>query len=56
MGTNFSITNNSAEVKELERTERGILETSAVTFNNAEVLLYREGVKASGIIIVFMKG
>ena len=51
MGTNFSITNNSAEVKELERTERGILETSAVTFNNAEVLLYREGVKASGIIL-----
>ena len=51
MSTNFRITNNSGEVKELHRAERGILETSAVTAANSEVLLYREGVKMSGIIL-----
>ena len=51
MGTNYNIKNNSVEVKELNRTERGILETSAVTMTNSEVLLYREGVKVSGIIL-----
>lgn len=51
MSTNYSIKNNSSEVKETYRTERGILETSAVTQNNAEVLLFREGVKVCGIIL-----
>lgn len=51
MSTNFRITNNSGEVKELHRTERGILETSAVTAANSEVLLYRDGIKMSGIIL-----
>ena len=51
MGTNYNIKNNSVEVKELNRTERGILETSAVTMTNSEVLLYREGIKVGGIIL-----
>lgn len=51
MSTNYNISNNSAEVKEARRNERGILETSAVTLVNSEVLLYREGVKACGLIL-----
>lgn len=51
MGTNYSIKNNSGEISELNRNERGILETSAVNLMNSEVLLYRENVKVSGIIL-----
>lgn len=51
MSTNYNITRNSVEVKETLRKERGILETSAVTEINSEVLLYREGIKVCGIIL-----
>ena len=51
MGTNYSINNNSYEVKEINRKQRGILETSAVTKNNSEALLYREGLKPCGLIL-----
>ena len=51
MSTNYNISNNSAEVKEARKNERGILETSAVTLVNSEVILYREGVKACGLIL-----
>lgn len=51
MGSNYSINKNSSEVREINRHQRGILETSAVTENNSEALLYREGLKACGIIL-----
>ena len=51
MSTNYNISSNSAQVKETIRNERGIHETSAVTLVNSEVLLYREGVKACGLIL-----
>lgn len=51
MGSNYSIGKNSSEVREINRHQRGILETSAVTENNSEALLYREGLKACGIIL-----
>ena len=51
MGSNYNISNNSAFVKETQRNERGILETSAVTQTNSEVLLYREGIKVCGLIL-----
>lgn len=52
MGSNYSLRYNSSEVPNLNRTQKGILETSqAVTGNNAEVLCFREGLKPCGIII-----
>ncbi len=51
MSTNFNITNNSSEVKDINRKQRGILETSAVTKRNSEILLYRENVKPCGLIL-----
>ena len=51
MGSNGSITNNSSEVQEINRKQRGILETSAVTKNNSEALLYREGLIPCGLIL-----
>ncbi len=52
MGSNGLINQNSSEVKENENDQLGILDTSDVTRNNAEALLYREGLKPSGIILV----
>ena len=51
MGSNGSITNNSSEVKQINRKQRGILETSAVTEHNSEALLYREGLISCGLIL-----
>ena len=51
MGSNFSIKANSSEVDTIARSQRGILETSAVTKNNSEALLYRENLKPCGLII-----
>lgn len=51
MGTNRKINCNSTEVTEFSRNQRGILETSAVIENNAEALLYREGLKPCGLIL-----
>lgn len=53
MGTNYSIKTFSTEVEErkLSKTQRGILETSAVTERNSEALLYREGLIPAGIIL-----
>lgn len=52
MGTNRALRENSTEVDEIKRHQRGILETSAVFKNNPETLLYREGLKPCGIILV----
>lgn len=52
MGTNRAVKSNSSEVEEIKRHQRGILETSAVFKNNPETLLYREGLKPCGIILV----
>lgn len=51
MGTNYKIRNNSSEVGHISRIQRGILETSAVVDNNAEALLYREGLRPCGLIL-----
>ena len=51
MGTNRKVDVNSCEIDKIARDQRGILETSSVTSNNSEVLLYREGVMPCGIII-----
>lgn len=51
MGTNYSVTANSSEVDNINRFQRGILETSAVVERNAEALLYREGLKPCGLIL-----
>ena len=51
MGSNGNISNNSSEVEPIKRKQRGILETSAVTRNNAEALLYREGLIPCGLIL-----
>ncbi len=51
MGSNYSIKKNSSEIGDMTIIQRGILETSAVTKNNSEVLLYREGLKACGLIL-----
>ncbi len=51
MGSNYSVSANSSEVGNIKRVQRGILETSAVVENNAEALLYREGLKACGLIL-----
>lgn len=42
-GSNKLIKENSSEVQEKSLIQKGILETSAVTKNNAEALFYREG-------------
>lgn len=51
MSTNSKLGQNSFEVSDFERSQRGILETSAVMIQNSETLLYREGLKPSGIIL-----
>ncbi len=51
MGSNSRIRNNSSEVKDINRVQRGILETSAVVDQNAEALLFREGLRACGLIL-----
>ena len=51
MGSNGNISKNSSEVTEINRSQRGILETSAVTDNNSEALLYREGLRPCGLIL-----
>ena len=52
MGSNYSLKYNSAEVPTITRNQRGILETSeAKSGNNAEILLYRKGLKPCGIIV-----
>ena len=51
MGTNYKISNNSSEVGNINRIQRGILETSAVTEHNSEALLYREGLIPCGLIL-----
>ena len=51
MGSNKSISQNSSEVEQMSRRQRGILETSAVVQNNSEALLYREGLKPCGLIL-----
>lgn len=51
LGSNHVVNNNSSEVGEISRSQRGILETSAVTKNNSEALLYREGLKPCGLIL-----
>lgn len=51
MGSNQNINNNSSEVEEIKRVQRGILQTSDVKRNNAEALLFREGLKTCGIIL-----
>ena len=51
MGTNSRVSKNSSEVEKFSRMQRGILETSAVTLNNSEALLYREGLRPCGLIL-----
>lgn len=51
MGSNGNISKNSSEVQEINRKQRGILETSAVTEHNSEALLYREGLIPCGLIL-----
>lgn len=51
MGTNHKLNNNSCEVAEFERTQRGILETSAVVLNNSEALLFAEGLIPCGLAL-----
>lgn len=52
MGSNYCmVEKNSAVVADKYRNQRGILETSSVKKQNAETLLYREGLKPCGIIL-----
>ena len=52
MGSNHCmIEKNSAVVADKYRNQRGILETSSAKKQNAETLLYREGLKPCGIIL-----
>ena len=51
MGSNYSVRANSSEVGNIRRSQRGILETSAVVERNAEALLYREGLRPCGLIL-----
>ena len=51
MGTNDVVRSNSSEISGVVRFQRGILETSAVTMNNSEALLYREGLRPCGLIL-----
>ena len=52
MGSNYMINKNSAQVSDANRDQRGILETSSVKKNNAETLLYRDGLRPCGIVLV----
>lgn len=52
MSSNAYIKKNSAVVGDIKRNQRGILETSSVSMQNAESLFYREGLKPCGIILV----
>ena len=49
MGTNHKLSNNCCEVSQFDRTQRGILETSAVFQNNSEALLFAEGLVPCGL-------
>ena len=51
MGTIVVVRSNSSEISNVIRFQRGILETSAVTMNNSEALLYREGLRPCGLIL-----
>lgn len=51
LGSNHVVNNSSSEVVEINRSQRGVLETSAVTRNNSEALLYREGLRPCGLIL-----
>ena len=51
MGSNGFISKNSSEVKIVNIPQRGILESSSTTGNNAEALLYREGLKPCGLVL-----
>ena len=51
MGTNHKLNNNCCEVEQFSRTQRGILETSAVFFNNSETLLFAEGLRPCAIAL-----
>lgn len=51
MSTNKVLNRNSSEVDGVSRKQRGILETSSVVENNAETLLYREGLVPCGLAL-----
>lgn len=51
MGSNGFISKNSSEVNFGTMPQRGILESSSTTGNNAEALLIREGLKPCGLIL-----
>lgn len=51
MGTNHKLSNNCCEVSQFDRTQRGILETSAVFQNNSEALLFAEGIVPCGLAL-----
>lgn len=51
MGTNYNIRNNSLEVSNISRSQRGILQTSVSRGHNSEILLYRSGVKPVGLVL-----
>lgn len=52
MGSNTFLNKNCIDVRDFERKQRGVLETSAVNKQNSEILFYREGIKPCGIILV----
>lgn len=51
MGSNAAVSENSAEVGTIYRTQKGLLETSDVEHSNSELLCFREGMKPSYIIL-----
>ena len=51
MGTNHKLNNNCCEVEQFSRTQRGILETSAVSLNNSETLLFAEGLRPCALAL-----
>ena len=51
MGTNHKLNNNCCEVDHFSRTQRGILETSAVYDNNSETLLFAEGLRPCALAL-----
>ena len=51
MGSNEMVMENSTVVKMSKLNQKGILETSSVTNNNSETLLFREGLKPCGLIL-----
>lgn len=51
IGTNNLLSDNDYQVDNFFRKQRGILETTSATTINSEVLLYREGIKPSCIIV-----